>query len=195
MEKEKIKQIFAHFDVCLRPLEEDDWKYSVVWRQDEQIWDMVVGQRYYVSEYYERMWVKNRIENQQNNKVFVVCKKGEHDAIGFVYLESIDMKNRSCHFSKLLGDRKTWGKGYGTQMTMLALYYAFYELGTERVEATQLMSNKASIRVNEKCGFKTEGCARHAAFKDGQFVDLNLMGCLRDDYESILNEKISHISL
>ena len=55
-------------------------------------------------------------------------------------------------------------------MTMLAQYYAFYELGAEYVEAAQLMTNKASVCVNEKCGFKTEGCARHAAFKDGQFV-------------------------
>ena len=195
MTRNDFNQIFDSFSVYLRPLEEDDWKYSVKWRQDELIWSMVIGQRYYVSELYERMWVKDHIENQQKNKVFVLCEKGDTKALGYVYLNNIDMKNRSCFFAKLLGDHEAWGKGYGTQMAMLALHYAFYELGLERVEARQLLTNRASIRVNEKCGFKTEGCARHAAFKDGQFVDLNLMSCLRSDYDAVVDNKIKELRI
>ena len=148
---------------------------------------MVVGHRYYVSETFEKQWVKKHIENQQNSVVFVVCEKKTDVIVGYVYLNDIDYQKRSCSFAKLLGNKDLWGKGYGTQATMLALYYAFYELGLERVEATQLLTNRASIRVNEKCGFKIEGTLRHAAFKNGQFVDLNLMGCLREDYDIILD--------
>ena len=175
-----------NYNVYLRALEEDDWQYSINWRKDETIWEMVMGQKYYVSECYERQWVKEHIENQNKNMVFVVCEKNTDKTIGYVYLNNIDHKNKKCGLVKLLGDRESWGKGYGTQMTMLVLHYAFYELGVQRVEASQLTTNKASIKVNEKCGFKNEGIARQAVFKNGRFVDINLMGCLKDDFDKLL---------
>ena len=193
---QKCDKLFSNYSIFLRALEEDDWKHSIHWRKDETIWNMVAGPKYYVSEAFEKQWVKNHIENQQHNFVFVVVEKESGKTIGFVYLNNINQKNKCCEFSKLLGDQETWGKGYGTQMTMLTLYYAFYELGMERVEARQLLTNKASIRVNEKCGFKNEGVARHALFKQGQFVDLNLMACLREDFDkTIANHAKSLVEL
>lgn len=178
--------MFENYKVYLRALEEEDYKYSVKWRADEEIWSMVIGRRYYVSELYEKNWVKSHIENQQKSFVFVVCEKETDEVVGFMYLNDIDYINKSCKFAKLLGNKSLWGKGYGTQATMMVLYHAFYELGLERVEATQQLINKASIRVNEKCGFKTEGTIRHGAFKKGHFIDLNLMGCIRSDYDELL---------
>lgn len=179
---------FKNYAIYLRALEEDDYKYSVKWRADEEIWDMVMGHRYYVSEAYEKNWVKNHIENQKESIVFVVCEKVTDIVVGFLYLNNIDHQNKSCRFAKLLGNKSCWGKGYGTQATMLVLYHAFYELGMERVCASQLLTNKASIRVNEKCGFVSEGVARHAIFKKGKYVDLNMMSCLRSDYDAVLGK-------
>ena len=183
-----MNNMFENYRIYFRGLEESDYEHSIAWRQDDEIWDMVVGHRYYVSESFERQWVKKHVENQRDNIVFVVCDKQSGEVAGFVYLNDINLQNRSCHYAKLLGNKAFWGKGYGTEATMLALYYAFYELGLERVEATQLLTNKASIRVNEKCGFKNEGILRHAAFKNGKFVDLNLMGCLREDFMQLFGK-------
>jgi len=54
-----------------------------------------------------------------------------------------------------------------------------------RVEARQLLDNKGSIKVNEKCGFKTEGVLREAVFKNGKYQDLNLMSVLKRDFEEL----------
>ena len=106
--------------------------------------------------------------------------------LGYAYLNDIDHKNRSATFAKLIGKKEVWGKGYGTEITLLMLYHGFYVLGLNRISARQLLDNKGSIRVNEKCGFKTEGILREAIFKNGRFQDLNLMAVIKKDFDEIL---------
>lgn len=179
---------FENYNIYLRGLENKDYKTSVNWRQDTIIWDMVVGPRYYVSETYEKIWVDQHINDQTKNLVLGVCEKTNNQLIGYVYLNNIDYHNRNAIFAKLIGDRAFWGKGYGTQATMLMLYHAFYELGLKRVYAVQLLNNHASIRVNQKCGFVNEGILRKAVFKSGNYQDLNIMGVLKEDYDQILEQ-------
>jgi RimJ/RimL family protein N-acetyltransferase len=183
-------KMFSDFRVYLRALEPDDYQTSIKWRNDDEIWSMIVGQKYYVSEYYEKKWVEDLIINNSQKLTLAICLKESHEHIGYVYLFNIDYKNRVASFGKLIGKKECWGKGYGQEATMLMLYHAFYVLGLIRVEARQLLTNKGSIRVNEKCGFKTEGILRKAIFKDGKHLDLNLMSIIREDFDEILNNYI-----
>ncbi|MGB3509530.1 MAG: GNAT family N-acetyltransferase [Microcoleaceae cyanobacterium] len=52
--------------------------------------------------------------------------------------------------------RKVWGKGYATEGGKALIWKGFLELGVERVVASALSENKASIRVMEKVGLKFE---------------------------------------
>ena len=180
--------MFENFRVYLRALEPDDYKTSIKWRNDDEIWSMVVGPKYFVSEAYEKKWVEDSIFNNSNKLALAVCLKESNEHIGYVYLNNIDWKNRVCSFGKLIGNKRHWGKGYAQEMTILMLYHAFYVLGMVRVEARQLLSNKGSTRVNEKCGFKTEGVLRKAVFKDGRHQDLNLMSIIREDFDEVLKK-------
>ncbi|MDJ0557230.1 MAG: GNAT family N-acetyltransferase [Microcoleaceae cyanobacterium MO_207.B10] len=49
-----------------------------------------------------------------------------------------------------------WGKGYATEGGKALIKKGFVELGVERVVASALLENKASIRVMEKIGLKFE---------------------------------------
>lgn len=40
--------------IYLRALEIDDYKISIKWRKDDQIWNMLGGPKYFVSEAYEK---------------------------------------------------------------------------------------------------------------------------------------------
>ncbi len=178
--------MFDQFRVYLRALEPDDYKTSINWRNDEEIWDMIVGPRQYVSEAYEKKWVEDAIFNSSNRIVLAVCIKETDKHIGFVYLNNIDMKNCNAAFAKLIGDKEYWGKGLAKEATILMLYHGFYVLGLERIEARQLLHNISSIKVNEKCGFKTEGVLRKAVYKNGAYRDLNLMSVIKEDFDAIL---------
>lgn len=180
--------MFNDFKVYLRALEPDDYKNSIKWRKDDEIWDMLVGQKYFVSEAYEKKWVEESIFSKTNKLSLAICLKETDEHIGYAYLSNIDWKNRSATSGKLIGNKKHWGKGYGTETTILILYHAFYILGLERIESRQLVNNIGSIKALEKCGYIKEGVLRKAVFKNGKFQDLNIMSVLREDYDKVLEQ-------
>jgi RimJ/RimL family protein N-acetyltransferase len=172
----------AKFRVFLRALEPEDYKTTIVWRQDEEIWSQLVGRRYFVSAEFERRWVERISVGESTDIKLAICLAADGRHIGNIYATDIDFFNRSAGSAKLIGERDCWGKGYGTEASMLMLRHLFMDLGLERVESLQLTSNAASIRVQQKCGYKTEGLLRRAAMKGGQLVDLSIMACLREDF-------------
>ena len=50
-----------------------------------------------------------------------------------------------------------WGKGYATEAAHAVIDHAFTDLGYERLESGARVSNPASRRVLEKCGFQWTG--------------------------------------
>lgn len=180
--------MFKNFRVYLRALEPDDYKNSIKWRKDDEIWDMLVGPKHFVSEAYERQWVEDSIFNKTNKLSLAVCIKETNEHIGYAYLTDINWKNRSATTGKLIGVKEHWGKGYATEITNLILYHAFYILGLHRIESRQLVSNIGSVRSLEKCGYVKEGVLREAVFKNGKFRDLNIMSILREDYDNFIKD-------
>lgn len=168
--------------VYLRALEPEDYKVSIEWRNNSKIWEMVLGRRYFVSRDFEKKWVETAGSNPSQLKL-AICDKKHNKYIGNVYLSDIDFFNRSASFAILIGDAQYWGGGFGSEATILLLHHAFYDLGLERVESRQLLTNRGSIRLHEKCGFRHEGILRSYVFKNGKLQDVNLMSILREDFE------------
>lgn len=79
-------------------------------------------------------------------------------------------------------------RGLATDAWMTLMKYAFTELRLNRINGSALAYNAASLRVCEKVGFKIEGTQRQAVYKNGEFVDVILMGCLKSDYEKLISE-------
>lgn len=53
--------------------------------------------------------------------------------------------------------RAAWGRGYATEGSRALIVRGFTQLDTQRVVATALVANQASIRVLEKVGLRLEG--------------------------------------
>jgi RimJ/RimL family protein N-acetyltransferase len=66
-----------------------------------------------------------------------------------------------------------WGRGYATEAARALIDHAFGELGAERMSSRARVSNPASRRVLEKCGFQWSGVAliRIRALKSSAPVD------------------------
>ena len=179
------------FRVYLRALELNDYQTTIKWRNDDEIWSMVVGRKYFVSEEFERKWMEKLVGTESGDIGLAICTVADHKHIGNFYLRNIDFFNRNAASSHLIGDKNYWGSGYATEATLLMLYHAFFDLGLERIQARQLLSNPASIRVHQKCGYQLEGVLRKACLKNGELVDLNLMSCLRADFLRVWEERQS----
>ena len=71
-----------------------------------------------------------------------------------------------------------WGRGYGREMIVLALRYAFNELNLHRVAHDERFNERA-LKLYEKLGFRHEGRGREHLLLDGERWDIVYMGMLR----------------
>ena len=167
--------------IYLRALEPEDYKTSILWRRDDEIWEMVGSTKYFVSEAYERKWVEDTIFNSRDIKL-AVCEVGTNKHIGNVYATNIDQTNRSCTTGIMIGNHDYWGRGYGSEAYRLLLDYLFNERNINRVQAYVLESNVASLKMHQKVGYKIEGTLRQSVFKNGRYQNQVLLSLLREEY-------------
>lgn len=167
--------------IYLRALEPEDYKVSVQWRNDEEIQNMVGGHKYFVSSEKEKNWVVNAIESNDRIVLAICIKKGDK-YIGNVMLQEIDWINRSARIPILIGDKTEWRKGYATEARMIMHKFAFEERGLERIYAEVLDTNKASLKIHEKCGYVKEGILRKALYKNGIYHNIIMLSVLREEF-------------
>lgn len=168
--------------VYLRALEPDDYKISVEWRNDDEIWSMLGGRKYFVSSAYEKKWIEDTIFNEKDVKL-AVCLKENSLYIGNVYLTDIDYVNRSAISHVLIGNKSYWGNGYAAEAYKLLLSYAFDELGLHRVCAHVLESNFSSLKMHKSCGYIEEGVLRDSVWKNGKFQNQVVLSILSHDFK------------
>ena len=102
--------------------------------------------------------------------------------IGSCAFSQLDPDNGSVLFHITIGERDTWGQGYGTEATALMVDHAFGTLGLHRVALAVFEFNERAIRAYRRVGFRIEGRAREAIRRDGRWWDEIQMSLLADDW-------------
>lgn len=77
-----------------------------------------------------------------------------------------------------------WGQGYATEAAREMLRYGFEDLGMHRIFASHFKHNPTSGRILKKLGMHYEGCQREHLRKWDRFVDSELYGILRREWEA-----------
>jgi RimJ/RimL family protein N-acetyltransferase len=174
--------IFLSKKIYLRAFEPEDYKISIQWRKNPEIWDMLGGMQYFVSEAYEKKWVENVIFNDKDIKL-AICLKENDLYIGNVYMTDFDYINRSCYSHVLIGDKIHWGKGYAYDALKELLAFVFYERGINRITALVLEDNIQSVRLHDKLGYKKDGLLRQSVYKNGEFKNQYIVSILREEFD------------
>jgi RimJ/RimL family protein N-acetyltransferase len=104
--------------------------------------------------------------------------------IGNCSLQSFNWINRSAEFAIVIGDVKSWGKGYATRCLKLLLEHGFNKLGLNRVWTGTAVTNKGMQAVAESVGMKLEGLSRKGMYLDGEFVDVCHYGIIRSEWDA-----------
>lgn len=166
--------------VYLRALEPEDYKVSIEWRKDDEIWSQIGGPKYFVSEAFEKQWVLNTIDQSKNLKL-AICTIDGNKYIGNVYLTDIDYINRKANTQILIGNHEYWNSGYGTEAMKLLLNFTFNERNLHKVEAIVLESNIASRKLHEKLGYIQEGRLIDSIFKNGKYQNQIIFGLINKE--------------
>lgn len=75
------------------------------------------------------------------------------------------------------------GKGIVMASCKALVSFAFAELKLNKVEIRFVLQNERSAKIPIKLGFTREGILRHSAKLHGQYVDMVVMGVLRQDWK------------
>jgi ribosomal-protein-alanine N-acetyltransferase len=88
------------------------------------------------------------------------------------------------NFSALLSydlNQHYWSRGIMTEAVGAVVAYTFTHAGMNRITATTVVDNPASIQVLRHLGFQEEGILRDWGFWRGEFKDLRCFSLLRKD--------------
>lgn len=167
----------------LRELIRDDLSNITRWRSDRQLIDCLEAPYRYIGPEIDEVWFDSYLKNRSSTvRCAIVDDRNEGDILGLATLASIDWVHRSCEFHIMIGNSDCRGKGLGTFALGEMLRHAFLDLGLNRVELSVLEDNVRARHVYEKVGFVLEGTRRKAVYKNGKYVDMHIMGLLRDEW-------------
>lgn len=174
------KQVICGERIILRPIKESDTYKFLMWRNSENIKHFFLH-RTPITYDEHIQWLNNTILTGKALQWIIYDIETQKD-IGSVYLRDIDSANRKCQFGILIGETEYQGKGYGYEVTLLVLEYAFNHLKVEKVYLKAVSYNTEAINLYTKVGFKEEGYFRKDIYSDNKPVDVVYMAVFANDF-------------
>jgi RimJ/RimL family protein N-acetyltransferase len=104
--------------------------------------------------------------------------------VGECGLHDRDRRSRVAALGIGIYDSDYVSRGYGREAAGLLLDWAFRIQNYERIWLDTSSTNERAIRCYQALGFVEEGRMRRQLFVDGRYVDMVLMGLLRDEWHA-----------
>lgn len=141
--------------VALRKIKLSDKKHFAKWWRDKDLLKLTSG-------------VLNKISDKEVDKYFLKMVKSVFDfdfmitlnkkAIGHI---SLNRRKNNWHETQIIiGDKKYWGKGYGTE-AIKQLIKLYKSKGISKIYLEVRPDNTRAIRAYEKCGFRKIRLIKH----------------------------------
>lgn len=164
----------------LTPIQSKDKDILFAWINERE---SVLFNAFYkpVTEEQHQKWLDS-IQLRDDCVIFGIRLLGADQLIGSCQLHSIHAVHRSAELQIRIGEPEQRGKGFGTEVTHLLLKFAFQDLNLIRVYLHVFATNERAIRLYSRVGFLKEGLLRKAAYINGQYIDVIIMGVLREEY-------------
>lgn len=181
--------------VSLKNVIREDIPRIIDWIEDKEIYENWFGQYAYDKSAHLGYEPKDMIDASEEewNEVFHDPHHEPHRSIFSIYYKenhigeaqlSIDESLGDVQMSVLIGEKKSWHKGFGTQTVLALLEHSFLNLGLYRAWVDIPEYNENAIGLFEKIGFIHEGTFRKSRPKNGTRFNSVIMGFLVDEYDS-----------
>lgn len=166
--------------VCLTPVLEADLPMLYEWIGERSL--VVLNGPYHpVGEAEHRAWFE-AVQERTDLHLFAIRLLEDGELIGSCQLHGVSPVHRSAELQIRIGAGDRLEKGFGTEAVRLLLSFAFMDLNLERVYLHVRADNGRAVRAYQKAGFAREGVLRRAAFIDGEYRDIVVMGILREEF-------------
>jgi RimJ/RimL family protein N-acetyltransferase len=101
----------------------------------------------------ERAWIASVLAGKAHQRIFVI--EDERGApIGTCGLRGIDRETGTAQLGIMVGEKRLWGRGYGTAATRALVDIGFEELSLSEVRLSCHAENHRALRCYRKAGFR-----------------------------------------
>ncbi len=171
--------------VRLRPLRSDDVRLFAEWLRDPEVSHHLGRTSFPRTEADERRWVEKVAADEANHVFAIEALSGA--VIGSIGLHNLDWGRRQAELGIVIGERRYWDRGLGTDAVRALLGFAFDEMGLGRISLTVFDDNPRAIRCYEKCGFRHEGVERTVRVGAGRYRTELRMGIVAREFREALS--------
>ena len=168
--------------IILRPPEERDIELFIKWFNDPDVRQFVTTS-FPVFLQDEKEWLE-KIRKEKDHSVVLVIETKEGIPIGTIGLHQINWIDRTATTGAVIGNKKYWSRGYGSEAKLLLLEYAFNTLNLRKICSSVFGFNKRSQAYNLKCGYHVEGRKKAQRFRNGKYHDEILMAIFKSDWKN-----------
>tara|TARA_B110000438_G_scaffold211190_1_gene203234 strand:- start:191 stop:808 length:618 start_codon:yes stop_codon:yes gene_type:complete len=188
--------------ISLKNVIREDIPKIIKWLDDKDVYENWFGKYTYNEPAHLGYEPKNMINatDAEWNEVFHDPHHEPHRSIFSIYLNkehigeaqlSIDESLGDSQISILIGEKKYWHKGFGTETALALLEHSFLNLGMYRSWVDIPEFNTNAVKLFEKIGFIHEGTFRKSRPRNDQRFNSVVMGILIEEYTSKYPDGIS----
>lgn len=121
--------------------------------------------------------------NSKDSYLFAVIDKVTGEHVGNVKLGAINKFHLTAEVSLMIGEKKCWGKGFGTEAYRLLVSLAFGTLGLFKCTLGVYKSNAGSLKIAQNAGFQMEGIRKkQVVTADHQRDDVVIFGIINHEF-------------
>jgi RimJ/RimL family protein N-acetyltransferase len=176
--KEEVSYICESERLYIREVQYTDISSIIDWKSDPLVKKMALGPDIEISREKEEQYISKDIESE--NELYLILVKREEDIpIGYIRINWLDKNHLFGWLRFALGKER--GKGYAYEGLKSLLSHLFNK-GLHRMDAEVYENNEAALNLLKKLGFKQEGIKREAHFDGEKFIDIIVLGLLREDF-------------
>lgn len=136
------------FSIFLRKIKSSDKKYFAKWWIDKELLKLTSGILERISDQEVDKYFQNILKTKNNHHFIITLDK---KVIGHISLTK--RKNKWYETQIVIGEKKYWGKGYGSKAIKLLIKKA-KRLEISKIYLEVRPNNTKAIRAYENCGFQ-----------------------------------------
>ncbi|MBK9119141.1 MAG: GNAT family N-acetyltransferase [Phycisphaerales bacterium] len=171
--------------VRLVPLDRDrHFQNCVRWVNDPYVTEWTLVGDFPITRLQEEAYFERHARQASPSDVVFAIEtlSEEEEHIGLASLHQIDYRHGTAQTGTLIGRRKFWGQGFGTDAIRVRTRYAFEVLGLRLLLSEVMAPNVASLRALAHAGYREVGRIPDRHWKRGAYRDAVLLAHHRERY-------------